>query len=299
MLRLGTRASLLARTQSTAVAQLVEAALGEPCELVAIRTDGDDPALRLDAPNRPGIFVTTLREAVLAGTVDLVVHSFKDLPSAPVAGLLVAAVPERADARDVLVAVDEATLDQLPPGARVGTSSPRRAAALLRARPDLRIEAIRGNVDTRLGQVAAGRLEAVVLAKAGLDRIGRTVPSTAVLDPAVMVPAPAQGALAVECLADSALAARLAALDHTESRCAVTAERAVLEAVEAACTTAVGAHARYDAGILELTADLAAHSGIAYAQRYAAIALTDAGDLAAARELGLEVGAALLDGAGS
>ncbi len=299
MLRLGTRASLLARTQSTAVAHLVEAALGEPCELVAIRTDGDDPALRLDAPNRPGIFVTTLREAVLAGTVDLVVHSFKDLPSAAVPGLVVAAVPERADARDVLVAAGEATLEQLPRGARVGTSSPRRAAALLRARPDLRIEPIRGNVDTRLGLVTAGRLEAVVLAKAGLDRIGRTVASTAVLDPAVMVPAPAQGALAVECRAESPLAARLATLDHTESRCAVTAERAVLEGVEAACTTAVGAHARYVGGVLELRADLSGHRGVGYASRYAALALSDVHDLAGARELGLEVAAALLDGADS
>lgn len=298
MLRLGTRASLLARTQSTIVAGLVEKALGEPCELVPIRTDGDDPALRLDAPSRPGIFVATLREALLAGSVDLVVHSFKDLPSAPVPGLVVAAVPERGDPADVLVATGDATLAQLPPRARVGTSSPRRAAALLRARPDLRVEPVRGNIDTRLGLVSSGTLDAIVLAKAGLDRIGRAVPQAALLDPTVMLPAPAQGALAVECRLDGPLAALLATLDHSPSRCAVTAERAVLQGVEAACTTAVGAHAQYAAGILELRADLSGHRGVAYVQRYAALALPDSGDLAAAHQLGLDVAAALLDGAG-
>ena len=273
MLRVGTRSSLLARTQSATIAALIAEQLGEPCELVPIRSDGDDVSVRLDAPARPGIFVATLREALLAGAVNVVVHSFKDLPSAPAPGLMIAAVPARGDARDVLLTSTGATLEELPADARVGTSSPRRTA-----------------------MVEDGRLDAVVLAKAGLDRIGRTVPAASILGLDRMVPAPAQGALAIECREDDPLARRLAALEDPESRCVVTAERAVLVSIEAACTTAVGAYATYADGQLDLRADLFGHRGVDYVERYGAIDLTGAQDLAGAAALGHAVAQALLGG---
>ena len=297
MLRVGTRSSLLARTQSATIAALIAEQLGEPCELVPIRSDGDDVSVRLDAPARPGIFVATLREALLAGAVNVVVHSFKDLPSAPAPGLMIAAVPARGDARDGLLTSTGATLEELPADARVGTSSPRRTAALLRARPDLTVVPIRGNIDSRAAMVEDGRLDAVVLAKAGLDRIGRTVPAASILGLDRMVPAPAQGALAIECREDDPLARRLAALEDPESRCVVTAERAVLVSIEAACTTAVGAYATYADGQLDLRADLFGHRGVDYVERYGAIDLTGAQDLAGAAALGHAVAQALLGGA--
>lgn len=293
--RLGTRGSLLARTQASTVAAALEAATGVACELVAIRSEGDDHSVPLDAPNRPGAFVATLRDALLEGRVDLVVHSFKDLPSTPQPGLVVAAIPERAPAHDVLVSADGAGLGGLRPGASVGTSSPRRSAALLRARPDLRIVPVRGNVDTRLGLVDSGRVDAVVLAAAGLQRVGRLTDAMASLGSEVMVPAPAQGALAVECRSGHDLETALAALDHAATRCAVTAERAVLAGVAATCTTAVGAYATWSGKVLELVAELSAHRGIGYSRRYAATTLTDPRDEEAARDLGLAVAEALLD----
>ena len=160
-LRLGTRASLLARTQSGFVADALTAATGLPCELVPIRSEGDDPRVSLDAPPRPGAFVATLRDALLAGEVDFVVHSYKDLPSAPLPGLVIAAVPTREDARDVLVSRTGARLPELAPGAIVGTSSLRRQAQLLALRPDLDVRSIRGNVDTRVRKVLEGQYDAV------------------------------------------------------------------------------------------------------------------------------------------
>ncbi len=300
-LRIGTRGSLLARTQSDLVGALLSRTLGERYELVTMSTAGDETTAPLISLGQPGVFVGSLRQALLAGAVDLVVHSFKDLPTAPEPGLVVAAVPLRADPRDVLVSRDWVRLADLPRGARVGTGSPRRAAALGRARPDLRIEPVRGNVDTRLALVRPGGLDAVVLAKAGLDRIGQRVPEQAVLDLAVLLPAPAQGALAVECREGTELADRLPALDHVASRLAVTAERAVLAGVDAACTTAVGALASYADGVLTLTADLADHRGVGYARSSASLPLPVAGDtaLAAAHRLGNDVAARLLTGAAS
>jgi hydroxymethylbilane synthase len=299
MLRLGTRASVLARTQSGQVAAAVTAATGMPCELVPIRAEGDDTRIPLDAPPRPGAFVATLRDALLAGRVDLVVHSYKDLPSAPVPGLVVAAVPQRAPAQDVLVARDGLTLAQLPVGARVGTSSPRRAAALLRLRPDLAFVPVRGNIDTRISLAHNGTVDAVMLALAGLHRVGRAAEATEVFDVTDIVPAPAQGALAVECRAESPLAESLAALDHLPSRLEVIAERAVLEGIEAACTTAVGARATWSPGRLDLVAELSGHRGVAYISRYAVVDLPES-DPAAARgtayDLGRLVAEALLEG---
>ncbi|MEN0069883.1 MAG: hydroxymethylbilane synthase, partial [Propionicimonas sp.] len=265
MIRLGTRGSLLARTQSGMVADALGRLLGEPVELVTIRTEGDDTSVPLDAPSRPGAFVSALRDALLEGRVDVVVHSFKDLPSAPAEGLVVAAIPERAPAHDVLVSA-AGGLDELPPGARVGTSSPRRAAGLARYRPDLVVVPIRGNVDTRIRKVREGEVDAAVLAAAGLERVGRSDEVAQAIPTAVLVPAPAQGALAVECRADSPLRPAIAHLDHSATRLEVTAERAVLADVDAACTTAVGAHATWSGDLLTLTGDLSRHAGVAHAR---------------------------------
>ena len=193
------------------------------------------------------MFVTALREALLAGDVDLAVHSYKDLPTAPADGLVIAAVPPRQDARDALVARDGLTLGELPAGARVGTGSPPYGAAACSGL-GLEIVPVRGNVDTRIGKVAGGELDAVVLARAGLARLGRLEEITETLDPLQMLPAPAQGALAIECRADSDLVALLKALDDPDSRAAVEAERALLAALEAGCSAPVGAMAEVAEG---------------------------------------------------
>ena len=294
MIRLGTRGSRLARTQSGMVADAIAAALG-PVETVVIRSEGDDTRVALDSFVRPGAFVAALQDALLDGRIDVVVHSYKDLPSAQTPGLVVAAVPVRASARDVLVARDGLSLADLPVGATVGTSSPRRSAALLRARPDLAVVALRGNVDTRLRAVVEGRLDAVVLAEAGLERLGVLAEGVTHLDTDVMLPAPAQGALAVECRSDDPLAADLARLDDATTRVCVAAERAVLSEVEAACTTAVGALARIESGWLSLEAEISDHRGVLYARRSDRV-LVDGGTVAA-DELGRRVARTLLEGA--
>lgn len=255
-IRLGTRASLLARTQSATVGNALSEITGRPWEEVHIRTDGDDTTTSLNQPGNPGLFVSTLRRALLAGEVDVIVHSFKDLPSAPEAGIVLAAVPERENPRDVLVCRDGLTLATLPQGARVGTSSPRRSAMLLAKRPDLRIEPIRGNIDTRIRKALDGDIDAVVLAYAGIARIGRTDVISEVFDPEVVVPAPAQGALAVECREGDPLVAFLARLQDRFARLTTAAEREVLVGISAECTTAIGAYATYDGAELTLIAEL-------------------------------------------
>ena len=291
MIRLGTRGSLLARTQAGMIADAVTAATGEVVELVVIRTEGDDVTVPLHAPSRPGAFVSALRDALLDDQVDVVVHSFKDLPSEPADGLVVAAIPARAIPFDVMVSRHGGLAD-LPDGATVGTSSPRRAAALRRARPDLQIVTIRGNIDTRLRKAHTGEVDAVVLAAAGLERVGRLTEASEVLDPGLLVPAPAQGALAVECRTEGRLAATLSALDDRPTRLAVTAERAVLRGIEATCTTAIGAYAAWiDEDTLLLVADLTEHRGVDHATvaRSAPVATIEA-----AERLGRAVAAGLL-----
>jgi hydroxymethylbilane synthase len=244
-LRVGTRASLLARTQT----DLVVAALGVPVEVVHVSTAGDRSADALDQIGSTGVFVSALRDALLAGEIDVAVHSYKDLPTASTDGITLAAVPRREDPRDALVARDRLTLGELPNGARVGTGSPRRAAQLRALGLGLQIVALRGNVDTRLGKVASGELDAVVLALAGLRRLGRDGEVTEILDPIQVLPAPAQGALAIECRAsDSSTLTLLASLDDADTRAAVTAERALLAALEAGCTAPVGALAELAEG---------------------------------------------------
>ncbi|MFC9537974.1 hydroxymethylbilane synthase [Streptomyces sp. NBC_01474] len=245
-LRLGTRRSKLAMAQSGRVAEAVRQVTGRPVELVEITTYGDTSREQLAQIGGTGVFVVALREALLRGDVDFAVHSLKDLPTTPHPDLTLAAVPLREDPRDVLVARDGLTFAQLPKGARVGTGSPRRMSQLnAYARSHgMHIETvpIRGNIDTRIGYVHNGELDAVVLAAAGLNRIGRIGEVTDFLAVDTVLPAPGQGALAVECSASNAdLAAALGELDDSFTRVAVTAERSLLAALEAGCSAPVGA----------------------------------------------------------
>ncbi len=255
-IRIGTRASHLARTQSQLVADAVTTGTGRPCVLVPVTTSGDMSSRPLSEIGGTGVFVTALRAALLADEVDVAVHSLKDLPTAPAPDLVVAAVPDREDPRDALVASGGLTLDELPSQSRIGTGSPRRAAQLRLLRGDLAVVDIRGNVDTRIRKVADGEVDAVVLARAGLARLGRLDEVSEVLPPERMLPAPGQGALAVECRgADVALAELLrAALESVAARVAVTAERSLLAALEAGCTAPVGALAELTGDLLRLRA---------------------------------------------
>ncbi len=231
-------------TQSRQVAEMITERTGRQVEIVGVTTLGDVSRAQLTQIGGTGVFVSALRDALLGGGVDLAVHSLKDLPTGPAAGVVLAAVPSRDDPRDALVARDGAKLADLPSGARIGTGSPRRAAQLLGLRADLRCVPIRGNADTRLGKVGDGELDGVVLAYAGLARIGYTSTVTQVFEPDEMLPAPGQGALAVECRDDEPeLAALLAAVSDRASLAAVTAERSLLEALEAGCSAPIGAYA--------------------------------------------------------
>jgi len=241
-LRLGTRGSALALAQSGQVAAVVTARTGREVELVRITTRGDVSPAAIAQIGGTGVFVTALRDALLAGEVDVAVHSYKDLPTAPAPGLVIAAVPPRQDPRDVLVARDGLTLGELPAGARIGTGAPRRTAQLHALGLGLEVVPVRGNVDTRIGFVRAGSLDAVLLARAGLARLDRLDEVTETIDPLQVLPAPAQGALAVECRSDDDVTAGLlAGLEHEDSRTAVDAERALLAALEAGCSAPVGA----------------------------------------------------------
>jgi hydroxymethylbilane synthase len=247
-LRLGTRRSPLAMAQSGMVAAAVTAASGHAVELVEITTYGDTSQATNELISQigsTGVFVNSLREALLRSDVDFAVHSLKDLPTAEPEHLVLAAVPEREDVRDVLVARDGHKLADLPAGARIGTGSLRRAAQLRMLRPDLEVVAIRGNIDTRVGFVESGRLDGVLLAYAGLSRLGRIGEATDYFDLAEFLPAPGQGALALECREqDAELREIFAALDHRPTRAAVVAERALLATLEAGCSAPVGGYAQ-------------------------------------------------------
>lgn len=246
-IRLGTRASLLAMTQSGTVADAVRAATGRQVELVQITTVGDVLTGPLAQLGGTGVFVAALRDALLRGECDVVVHSMKDLPTGPVAGLTIGAVPVRASVRDALCSRggrEGAALADLPLGAVVGTGSPRRVAQLRAVRPDLDVRGIRGNVDTRLRKVDEGEYDAVVLAEAGLDRIGRRERITDVFDDAAWPTSAGQGALAVEVRTDDALGAEIAALTDADAAATSLLERAVLRRLEAGCAAPVGISAR-------------------------------------------------------
>lgn len=290
-LRLGTRASALALTQSGHVADAVRA-LGHEVELVHVTTHGDVSSAAIAQMGGTGVFVTALREALLAGEVDFAVHSYKDLPTAPAEGLVIAAVPLRQDPRDALVARDGLTLGELPTGAKVGTGSPRRMAQLRALGLGLEVVPVRGNVDTRIGYVTKGELDAVVLARAGLARLGRLDVVTETLDPLQVLPAPAQGALAVECRAGE-LVEVLAKLDDADTRAAIAAERALLATLEAGCSAPVGALAEVVEG--DDGPEVFLRGVVAALDGSDAVRLSATGPAHQATEVGQRLAAELLD----
>jgi hydroxymethylbilane synthase len=240
-IRIGTRGSALALAQTRLMADALEAA-GATVEIITVTTPGD----RSSAPIPQigiGVFTSALRDALAAGDIDVAVHSYKDLPTAPDSRLVLAAVPLREDPRDALIARDGLTLGELPPGSTIGTGAPRRVAQLAALGLGLTMVPIRGNVDTRLRKVTDGELDAVVLARAGLARLGRLAEITEVLDPIQMLPAPAQGALAIECRVNDMDTEHLlgSTIDDELTRAAVTAERTMLAALEAGCSAPIGA----------------------------------------------------------
>lgn len=295
-LRLGTRRSALALAQSTAVAGAVQVCCGRPVDLVEVVTHGDVDPGALAQIGGTGVFVTALRQALLAGEVDLAVHSLKDLPVDAPAGLTLAAVPQREDPRDALVCPAGLTLGELAPGARIGTGSPRRAAQLHALGLGLDVVPVRGNVDTRIALATRGELDAVVLARAGLARLDRLADVTEVLDPLQMLPAPGQGALGVECRSeDRELVACLARLDHPASRAATAAERAVLAALGAGCSAPVGALADVADAQLEGAAELYLRAVVVAPDGAAAIRRSATGPLVDADGLGRALAQQLLD----
>ena len=260
-LRLATRRSVLATTQAGWVADLLRAR-GHAVELIPIVTEGDTNRAALTQIGGTGVFASALRDALRDGSVDFAVHSLKDLPTAPAPGLAIPAVPAREDPRDVLVSRDHVGLRSLPPGAVVGTGSPRRAAQVRAVRPDLTIRPIRGNIETRLALVADGQCDAIVLARAGLARLGKLGAVSEVLPLEDMLPAAGQGALAVECRSDREdLAELLADLDDPGTRACVSAERALLATLEAGCTAPIGAHADLVQGRAGISLSLSAFLG--------------------------------------
>ena len=255
-LRLGSRKSPMAVSQSGEVARLITERTGRAVEIVGVTTLGDVSREQLTQIGGTGVFVSALRDALLRGEVDFAVHSLKDLPNGAAAGITLAATPARDDPRDALIGHDGAKLADLPAGARIGTGSPRRAAQIGLMRSDVTCVPIRGNAGTRLAKVRDGEFDAVVLAVAGLARIGQTDLISEIFEPDAMLPSPGQGALAVECRADdTGLAELLAAVDHPATRVAVTAERSLLAALEAGCSAPVGAYAFSPAGADRLHLD--------------------------------------------
>jgi hydroxymethylbilane synthase len=294
-IRVGTRASRLARTQTQLVIDSISSANpGVTVETVLVSTEGDRSSGPLEQIGGTGVFVSALRDALLAGDIDVAVHSYKDLPTAALDAIVVAAVPVRVDPRDALCARDGLTLLELPSGARVGTGSPRRSAQLRALDLAIELVPIRGNVDTRLARVG-DELDAVVLAFAGLQRLGRADAVTELLDPIQVLPAAAQGALAIECrTSDDAARALLAPLDDHATRAAVAAERSLLAALEAGCTAPVGALAEVvegDDGVLEvfLRGSVTATDGSD------AVRLSATGPLTTAHEIGQRLAAELIE----
>lgn len=277
-MKLGTRRSLLATTQSQIVADLYTERTGQAIELVGVTTFGDVTKAQLAQLGGTGVFVSALRDKLVEGEIDFAVHSLKDLPTKQDPQVVLAAIPPRHDHRDALVGTHK--FADLPPGSRVGTGSPRRIAMLRALRHDLEYVPIRGNADTRMGKVTSGELDAVVLAAAGLTRIGREAQIAQIFEVDEMLPAPGQGALAVECLSSRAdLIAFLSVLDDPRTRSAVAAERAVLSALEAGCSAPVGAYAVDDGHTLTLTASVVAIDGTETVRKSAAGSPSDAVNL--------------------
>ena len=256
-LRVATRGSALALVQTELAIQALRAALPDlETEVVEIRTEGDkDRATPLSVIGGRGVFVRGIEESLLDGSADIAVHSLKDVPTEVPAGLVLAAYLERADPRDVLVASGGRRLKDLPAGAKVGTSSNRRAALLRALRPDLEVSEIRGNIDTRMRRVAEGDYDGAVLAAAGIERLGRLGEVTQFFEAMEFLPAPGQGAIVIECRADDeATLALLAQVDHAPTRAAAEAERGFLAALGSGCTLPVGAYAQVDGDLVALRA---------------------------------------------
>ena len=297
MIRIGTRGSLLATTQAGAIRDAL-IARGHAAELVIVSTDGDRSSAPI-AEIGVGVFTAALREAIADNTVDMAVHSYKDLPTAADPRFVIAAIPVREDARDALVARDGLVLGELPAGSVIGTSSPRRTAQLRALGLGLEIRPLRGNLDTRLNRVSSGVLDAVVVARAGLARIGRLDAVTETLEPVQMLPAPAQGALALECRAgDSGLVSVLAELDDADTRVSVTAERTLLAELEAGCSAPVGAIAEVVESIDEdgrVFEEVSLRGCVATLDGSDVIRASGVGTPERARELGLSVAAELFE----
>jgi hydroxymethylbilane synthase len=253
-LRIGTRGSALALWQANSISESLRNTTGVAFELVIVRTSGDKFQQKsFGEIGTKGIFIKELEDALLENRVDLAVHSMKDVPTEIPDGLTVAAICKRQDVRDALLSRSAASLKSLPSGARVGTSSLRRKAQLLYARNDLQIMDLRGNVDTRIEKLRRGDYDAIVLAKAGLDRLGLSANITEVLPTDVSLPAAGQGAIGIEARANDAETLRiLAALDDSETRCGVQAERAALAGLEGGCQVSIGAWGRVEGGKLVL-----------------------------------------------
>jgi hydroxymethylbilane synthase len=295
---LATRGSALALAQAEQTAHEFSRRLGRPVELIRVATQGDQSSAPLHEIGGTGVFVAAVRQAVLDGRADLCIHSLKDLPTAPADGLDLVAIPERGPVGDVLVSRDNRRLADLAEGAVVGTGSPRRAAQLRQVRPDLEVRGLRGNIDSRIGAVDRGDLDAVVLAEAGLWRLGLVSRISEVLSVESMLPAPGQGALGVEIASDRSghdLVSTALAVDHGETRAAVTAERAALAGLEAGCTAPVGALARVSPDGTELGL-VAAVFGAQHGQM---VRESSTGSVGEAQALGQHVAAQLLSaGAG-
>ncbi|MGD9503505.1 MAG: hydroxymethylbilane synthase [Syntrophobacteraceae bacterium] len=298
ILRIGTRGSLLALTQSGVVRDAIQALHPSVrVELVVIKTTGDKI---LDVPlakvGGKGLFVKEIEEALLSGAVDLAVHSMKDVPAEVPERLAIVVIPKREDARDALVSRGATRLDELPPGARVGTSSLRRAAQLLMFRPDLVIESLRGNLDTRLRKAEEGVFDAVVLAAAGLHRMGWKERIASYFDAEAFIPAVGQGAIGIEARKDDVeLLKLLAPLHDPETAVAVAAERGFLDALQGGCQVPIGGHARVLGGEVELTGLVAATDGKTrfHAVRRGAVGDAEALGRALAQEL-LDAGAKVI-----
>lgn len=292
-IRLGTRGSALARWQTDHVAALlreVHPALGT--EVVVFSTRGDQV---LDVPlpkmGGKGLFTAELEDALRKGEIDLAVHSLKDLPTEDPPGLMIGAIPTRAPANDVLVSRQGHSLDSLPRGAVVGSSSQRRAGQLLSVRPDLRIADIRGNVDTRVRKALdpLGSYDAILLAQAGLERLGHSEVISQILPLDVMLPAPGQGALAVQCLDEAALRELLAPLDHLPTRCAVLAERAFLAALGGGCSVPVAAYSTVQGSELHLQGRIVSLDGLRRVDVASATTLVEGSEVKAAAALGQQL----------
>ena len=297
-IRIGTRASKLARTQSGHMQQRIAAILGASPEraddlapLVLITTSGDRiQDRRLLEAGGKGLFVKEIEEALLEGRIDCAIHSMKDVPAELPPGLCIAAIHEREDPRDALISRGGLRFADLPKGARLGTASLRRQAQALHRRPDLKIEMLRGNVDTRLAKLEAGEFDAILLAAAGLNRLGLQDRITELFDPIEAPPAPGQGALAIETRAADADADWLAALRHGPTALTVAAERGALEALEGSCRTAIGAHARSDGERLSLTVEALTPDGADRFRREATLRLGGSVGHAEAHALGFSLG---------